>query len=111
MFSVVYEFDVIADKENDFKLLWRQLTIEIKTHRGGLGSRLHKVVASQNKWIAYAEWPSRTLWLDRTKSNPVIDQLSNQLKATCHSIQTIYELEVIDDLLVFGSNDKPHPLS
>lgn len=62
MFSVIYEFNVIPGKENDFKRLWHDITLEVKEHDNGLGSRLHKMIGKENLWIAYAQWPSRETW-------------------------------------------------
>lgn len=102
MFCVIYEFDVIPSKESDFKQLWHDVTMAVKAHDGGLGSRLHKAVGHESKWIAYAQWPSRDAWLDRAPLtlNTEREKLVNQMKSTCHTIKTLLELEVIDDLLV-----------
>lgn len=47
MFCVVYEFDVIPEQEDEFKRLWHEITLEVKAHDGGLGSRLHKMIGKK----------------------------------------------------------------
>ncbi|GAG77468.1 unnamed protein product, partial [marine sediment metagenome] len=42
MFCVIYEFTVNPEYEKEFLQLWHDLSMEIKTHSAGLGSRLHK---------------------------------------------------------------------
>lgn len=36
------------------------MTMAIRAHRGGLGSRLH--LAEDGWWVAYAQWPDRETW-------------------------------------------------
>lgn len=100
-FCVVYEFEVSRQNEQDFQDVWNQLTHIIKETRGGLGSRLHKDLSRDNIWIAYAQWPSKEAW----GSNPTSydsrhSALRARMKDLCESIRTVYELDVIDDLLV-----------
>lgn len=102
MFCVIYEFDVMPGKEDEFKVLWHNITLEVRQHDHGLGSRLHKIMGKENKWIAYAQWPKRETWLSQA---PLTLQTSRaglvaRMKSICHSITTLYELEVVDDLLV-----------
>jgi hypothetical protein len=101
MFCVIYEFNTFAEKEEVFKQLWHDITSQVRQHDGGLGSRLHKVVGKEDTWIAYAQWPSRELWL---KQGPLTlstqrAELVNKMRDICSSIKTLLELEVIDDLL------------
>ena len=101
MFCVVYEFEVTPNSENEFKKIWHDLTLIIKETRGGLGSRLHKDKSKRNIWIAYAQWPNETAW---KKPAPHIEDrhviLGNRMKEICINIRIIYQLDVIDDLLV-----------
>lgn len=98
MFCVIYEFTVMPEKEAEFKSAWHDLTLKIQSIRGGLGSRLHKKIDENNLWIAYAQWPNRETWQNRS-SNEALTKLRNVLVNTCVSIRTVYELDVVDDLL------------
>jgi hypothetical protein len=100
MFCVVYEFEVPQQNEHLFTKVWHQLTEIIKETRGGLGSRLHKDTKRDNVWIAYAQWPNKETWNNNPSSiNPDHNILGARIKDLCVSIQTIYELNMIDDLL------------
>lgn len=101
IFCVVYEFEVDQNHENEFIKIWHDLTLIIKETRGGLGSRLHKDKTKENIWIAYAQWPSETAW--NLPASHIDDRhilLGNRMKEICINIRTIYQLDVIDDLLV-----------
>ena len=60
-FCVIYRWRLVPGTEKQFQQAWEQLTHEIRTHAGGLGSRLHQ--ADDGTWIAYAQWPSREAWV------------------------------------------------
>jgi len=100
MFCVVYEFEVTQNNENEFKEIWHYLTLVIREKCGGLGSRLHKETTRDNIWIAYAQWPSKNDWNQPTSdANNQLVRLRDRMKAICQNIRTIYQLDVIDDLL------------
>ncbi len=98
MFTVIYSFKVKPNQEKRFEKAWRDLTLLIYEYEGSLGSRLHK----QNvyNYIAYAQWPDRRTWLN---SGSMLPQQSKEIrqimKVSCDKIETLFELEVIDDLL------------
>lgn len=48
MFCVIYEYDVIQGKENDFKRLRHEIAIDVKELAG---SRLHKIMNKENTWV------------------------------------------------------------
>jgi quinol monooxygenase YgiN len=101
MFCVVYEFEVNHDNENEFKQVWHNLTLIIREARGGLGSRLHKDITRDNIWIAYAQWPDKNAWSQPGSSiSDKHAELRDRMKAVCVNVRTIYQLDVIDDLLV-----------
>ena len=86
-----------SGQESEFCEVWHALTIMIREHQGSLGSRLH--VAGPNKFIAYAQWPSRTAWKAPSRMPPMGKDLSLRLKECCESIEVLHELDVVDDLL------------
>lgn len=100
MFCVIYEYDVIPGKENDFKRLWHEIAIDVKELAG---SRLHKVMDKENIWVAYAQWPSREIWLAQgplaLKTNRA-EMVKIMKETICNKITILLELEVVDDLLV-----------
>ncbi len=103
MFCAVYEFDVLPGKENEFKVLWHTATLEVKSHNEGVGSRLHKVVGKENQWIAYAQWPSREKWLGHAQlifNSEQPPQWVKALQATINSVTVLWELDMVDDLLL-----------
>jgi hypothetical protein len=59
-FAVIYRWKVKPPREADFVAAWETLTIAIRDHRGGRGSRLHR--ADDGVWTAYAQWPDRGTW-------------------------------------------------
>lgn len=100
MFSVVYEFKVSQQNEEEFKKIWHQLTLIIKETRGGLGSRLHKDINREGVWIAYAQWADKETWGNNSPfTHPHHIALQTSLISICDGIGIVYELEVADDLL------------
>ena len=99
-FSVIYRFRVKPDREEAFRDGWRRLTIAIREHRGGLGSRLHR--AEDGLWIAYAQWPSRAAW-EQSRTMESADEQAGQLMADSivESLPPIL-LEPVIDLLEPG---------
>lgn len=57
MFAVIYRWRVDEKDAEEFQRRWHEITIEIITHHGGGGSRLH--LAENGDWVAYARWPSK----------------------------------------------------
>jgi Antibiotic biosynthesis monooxygenase len=53
---VLYRFRLAPDREQEFIDGWSHVTRELRDHRGGLGSRLHR--GPDGIWYAYAQWPS-----------------------------------------------------
>ncbi|MCB0481623.1 MAG: antibiotic biosynthesis monooxygenase [Flavobacteriales bacterium] len=102
MFSVIYSFEVKQGLNEELIFTWTELTKLIYKYEGSLGSRLHH--ASENKYIAYAQWPSRDKWENfGSKLPPEAEAFSKRMKACCKHINTFYELTTVVDLL----RDKP----
>lgn len=101
MFCVIYEFKIDENYTDEFKTIWHILTVEIKDHQGGLGSRLHQSVDQKNLYIAYAQWPTKEAWEKYAPLNTAKHEaLTDRLREICHQIGIVYQLDVIDDLLV-----------
>lgn len=101
IFCVVYEFIVNKSDEKRFVQLWRDLTIEVRDNHGALGSRLHRVSDESTHWIAYAQWPDRVTWEKHAPLNsPTYVELREQMQDLCREIKTLYQLDMVDDLLL-----------
>jgi heme-degrading monooxygenase HmoA len=99
MFTPIYRFVVKAQKKQEFREAWHELTKLIIEHEGALGSRLHKL--SENEFIAYAQWPTKEKWEQSgQKLPPKAHQQRARMHEACEVIQTIYEMEVVEDLLI-----------
>ncbi len=75
---------------------WVAMTQMIKHNANGKGSRLHK---DQNgNYVAYANWSSSADW---QRAKPFLPQdsetLSQQMRDSCNSIQTFFQLNEIAD--------------
>ena len=99
MFSVIYSFQPKAGQERAFMDAWEGMTKLIHEYEGSLGSRLHKNV--DGSYIAYAQWPDRQRW---ESSGPLLPssskEFSAQMRHACSEIRTLFELEMVNDLLV-----------
>ena len=99
MFAAIYSFKIHPGKDADFLNSWKTLTKLIHQYEDSLGSRLHR--ASENEYIAYAQWPNRERWLKSGKKLPAsANKWRKQMRACCAEIKTLHELEMIEDLLI-----------
>jgi heme-degrading monooxygenase HmoA len=98
VFAVIYNFHVRSGLEKQFQDAWSRRTEEIKATFGGLGSRLHQNV--DGRWIAYAQWPSREAWEAFGKNTQEATQAHLDMRAACESVETLFELDMKQDLLV-----------
>jgi quinol monooxygenase YgiN len=98
MFAVIYRFNVRPGELSEFTNAWAELTNLIRKYEGSLGSRLHRL--NDIEYIAYAQWPERAVWEGSGKLlPPEAEDVRKKLRDSCTSIETIYELEVVNDLL------------
>lgn len=103
-FTVIYSFQVLEGKEDEFILAWKGLTELIYEFRGSLGSRLHKL--NESEYIAYAVWPNRETFYDVNRVLPdSADEFRTAMREACSKIETVYELDVVEDLI------SDHPFS
>jgi antibiotic biosynthesis monooxygenase len=99
MFAVIYLFDVKPNQEEKFEKSWSDLTKLIYKFEKGLGSRLHR--QNERKYIAYAQWPNKSTWLNSGENLPDESKVIRQImRDSCEKIETLYELEVVNDLLI-----------
>jgi len=67
--AVIYRWRVKPGLEEQCRKGWELVTQRYTAERGALGSRLH--VAEDGTWVAYAQWPSRTVWQQAREMGPV----------------------------------------
>ena len=98
MFCVIYRFTVKPDREAQFRRHWLAVTRWHTRNAGSLGSRLHR--ADTGEHIGYAQWPCRRVWeRQRAGSDPDLQAHRRAMRTCCESIEVVYELETMDDLL------------
>ena len=98
MFTVIYSFKVKPNRDNEFIDSWNSLTSLIYKHEGSLGSRLHRI--KENNFIAYAQWPDKETWKNSGNNLPdIAEEVRKAMKESCISIDTIYKMNVVSDLL------------
>jgi quinol monooxygenase YgiN len=98
MFAVIYRFNVRPGHNASFEMAWHELTESIFEHSGSLGSRLHK--ESESTYIAYAQWPARDIWSHESDLPESANTAKKEMNEACSAIDSLYCLEVVDDLLV-----------
>jgi hypothetical protein len=65
--------------------------------RGALGSRLH--IAEDGTWVAYAQWPSKTIWENHRTFPPVDSEISRlMIEAEEESFPPILLTPIVDYL-------------
>lgn len=98
MFAVIYRFQIKPEKEEAFLSAWQEVTRAFMIHCGGLGSRLHQM--SADEFIAYAQWPTRKVRDAAVLPEEVQNGPSRLMRTCCDKIETLYELDMVSDLLV-----------
>lgn len=98
MLVVLYKWKLKAGAEETFRKAWSEVTLAIKAHKGGLGSRLHRL--EDGTWMAYAQWPNQEKW-EASKSIPLPDHADaiNAMKTSIESSEQVVLMTVVDDLL------------
>lgn len=97
MFNVIYRWKLQPGKEDQFQKAWAEATALIRTHRGGLGSRLHR--CTDGTYLAYAQWPDQKTW--ERSSNVPLPQSSamDQMKDAIVSSEAPVQMSLLMDLL------------
>lgn len=95
----MYSFTIKPGHDTSFIAAWKEMTTLIMNYEGGLGSRLHK--RSENEYIAYAQWPDKETWKNAGENLPKkANTVRDRLRASCINMETLHELDVVEDLLV-----------
>lgn len=97
MIAVIYRWHVDEKDAAEFQRRWHEITVEIVTHHGGGGSRLHR--AENGEWVAYARWPSRA---DRDRAFADFSKKTTatpQREGMARLVEEIW-MEIVDDLLI-----------
>jgi heme-degrading monooxygenase HmoA len=96
MFNVIYRWKLHPGKEAQFEKAWAEVTHLIRSHRGGLGSRLHR--RSDGTYLAYAQWPDQQTW-ERSSSIPLPEnQALAQMRDSIASSETPIQMNLLQDL-------------
>jgi len=98
MYCIIYSFKVREGMDKIFIDAWTEVTRAYIEHAGGLGSRLHK--NSNNEYIAYAQWPSEDARNKADLPDAIKNGASKIMGECCESINTLYQLTLVADLLV-----------
>jgi heme-degrading monooxygenase HmoA len=101
MFIAVYEMIAKTGREKEFEIAWADVTEAIYRVRGSLGSRLH-LSEKPRVYIAYAQWPSRQIFEDNTRSHsftPEERAAFTRMSDAAETISTVHKLETVDDRL------------
>ncbi len=105
MFAVIYQFEVKEGRESEFIDAWKELTQLIYEYEGSLGSRLHR--QKDSIYLAYAQWPDRETWKNSGNKLPEsADKVRKTMKDCCSGIETLYELDCVEDLLKSKTKDE-----
>jgi heme-degrading monooxygenase HmoA len=96
MFNVIYRWKLHPGMEVQFEKAWAEATGLIRTHRGGLGSRLHR--CSDGTYLAYAQWPDQRTW-ERSSNIPLPEnQAMSQMKDAIASSEAPIQMNLLQDL-------------
>ena len=96
MFNVIYRWKLHPGKEAQFEKAWAEATHLIRSHRGGLGSRLHR--CADGTFLAYAQWPDQAAW-ERSSGVPLPEnQAMAQMKDAIVSSEVPIQMTLLQDL-------------
>ena len=96
-YCVIYRWELVPGKEDQFIAAWEVMTKEIREHAGGLGSRLHK--SDDGTWVAYAQWPSRDAWEAAEVATEAAREAAQQMADAVEEKKEPILLDPIADLL------------
>jgi len=99
MFCVIYRWKLHSGKEAQFEKAWAEATQLIRSHQGGLGSRLHH--CSNGTFIAYAQWPDQQTWEQASNIPLPENQIMAQMKDAIASSEAPIQMDLLQDFLNF----------
>jgi heme-degrading monooxygenase HmoA len=97
MFIVIQRIEVKPSQRQHFVLCWRTVHEAVEEQCGGLGSRLH--ATGDGTYVGYTQWPDRETW-ETCELSAQYAAVDESMRDACASMETVYELEVVTDLLV-----------
>lgn len=98
MFTVVYRFKIKPKSKKSFINSWLNMTLYLKNHRSGLGSRLHEI--DKDSFFAYAQWPNKKAWEEQRKDlSNESEMLSKEMKKSLLTSETVFYGELLVDEL------------
>lgn len=96
MHCIIYQFNVLENRAEDFIKYWTAVTEQIYQEKGSLGSRLHQ--SHENIFIGYAQWPSKEVYNASGNSFSKESALRQNMRDCCSNIETLFALDVVSDL-------------
>lgn len=108
MVAVIYRGRIPSEHEAEYRELWQRIAAYFITHRGALGSRLHRT--ADGEFLAYSCWPDKATrdasWPGDDAPN---DLLPDEIKATIVRLKSLASepfeetiMEVLEDKLGVG---------
>ena len=99
MYTIIYKFNIKSNTRDAFINAWKEMTLLIKEHEGGLGSRLH--IEDQNTFIAYAQWSDKETFEKSGNNLPQeASDIRSRMRSSCISVERLMEMAVVEDMLV-----------
>lgn len=107
-FGVIYLFDVKPDRIDQFVKTWKEFTNLIIEEENSLGSRLHRINATQ--YFAYAYWPNKNHFegAGNNGESLAMQEIRHNQEKNIVNVTRIAEGEVIENLI---QSDLNKPLS
>lgn len=105
MFVAVYEWEIVAGMDDQFRAAWRRGTELITARYGSFGSRLHRT--EDGRYVGVAEWPDRATWKNGFDQKMNYDEPATRqafLEAT-RTGRLLLAMEVTDDLLTMRQRE------
>ena len=94
MYVAIYNSHLKPGTEDNYKAAWKTLANYFISHRGSIGSSLHKV--EDGSWLAYSRWPSKEL---KEKSWPTGEGIANDLPEEIQECARIIKASIDHDKL------------
>ena len=101
MYSVLYQWEIVNGKRDEFVSAWEIITEHYLTHHCALGSRLHHVKG--DTFAAYAQWPSKQHRNDAFAASDAPTEAINRMQACVMSRLDPIEMSIVSDKLKANS--------
>jgi len=97
MFTVLYQWSIDPDKQDDFISGWEVITEHYLSNHGALGSRLHQI--SESSFAAYSQWTSKEARDCAFSLNDAPQQAVDKMRESIIVSLEPIEMSVISDKL------------